>query len=183
MAVGSDNAQSSSSPRRRRSARRTCPNEQAPPDRLDIDVTIKGGKVDPTNAQLEAKTNEPIVIRVNSDVADELHVHSTPDHTFKIEPRKAQQFQFAVDVPGKVDIELHQLNKTIATGPSAAVTDRPAAVLAHGLGGSTDLPIPYTYALIGAAWALTFTFAVVAFAWRKPRFDPAKDGPRRCRSG
>jgi hypothetical protein len=56
------------------------------------------------------------------------------------------------------------------------VSDRPAAVLAHGLGGSTDLPIPYAYALIGAAWALTFTFAVVAFAWKKPRFDPAKDG-------
>ncbi|HEX2283455.1 MAG TPA: hypothetical protein VHI10_01305 [Mycobacterium sp.] len=51
-----------------------------------------------------------------------------------------------------------------------------AAVLAHGLGGSTDLPIPFTYALIGAAWALTFTFAIVAFAWRRPRFDPAKPG-------
>jgi len=60
--------------------------------------------------------------------------------------------------------------------------DRPAAVLAHGLGGSTDLPIPYTYALIGAAWALTFTFALVAFAWRRPRFDPESPGrplPRR----
>jgi hypothetical protein len=55
-------------------------------------------------------------------------------------------------------------------------TDRSAAVLAHGLGGSTDLPIPYTYALIGAAWALTFTFALVAFAWRRPRFDPGKPG-------
>ncbi|MGH3678158.1 MAG: hypothetical protein ACRDU5_20970 [Mycobacterium sp.] len=56
------------------------------------------------------------------------------------------------------------------------MTDRPARVLAHGLGGSTDLPIPYTYAVIGAAWALTFTFAVVAFAWRQPRFDPDKAG-------
>lgn len=50
------------------------------------------------------------------------------------------------------------------------------AVLAHGLGGSTDLPIPYSYALIGAAWALTLTFAVVAFAWRTPRFDPDRPG-------
>ena len=50
------------------------------------------------------------------------------------------------------------------------------AVLAHGLGGSSDLPIPLTYALIGAAWALTFTFAVVALAWRKPRFDPQAPG-------
>jgi hypothetical protein len=54
--------------------------------------------------------------------------------------------------------------------------DPPVDVLAHGLGGSTDLPIPYTYALIGAAWALTFTFAVVALAWRRPRFDPDKPG-------
>ena len=59
--------------------------------------------------------NEPIVVKVNSDVADELHVHSTPDHTFKVEAKPAQQFQFTVDVPGNVDIELHQLNKTIAT--------------------------------------------------------------------
>ena len=49
-------------------------------------------------------------------------------------------------------------------------------VLAHGLGGSTDLPIPYTYALLGAAWALTATFAVVALAWRKPRFDETRPG-------
>lgn len=49
-------------------------------------------------------------------------------------------------------------------------------ILAHGLGGSTDLPIPYTYALLGAAWALTATFAVVALAWRKPRFDETRPG-------
>ena len=54
--------------------------------------------------------------------------------------------------------------------------DRSTAVLAHGLGGSSDLPIPYTYALIGAAWALTFTFAVVALAWKKPRFDTERPG-------
>jgi hypothetical protein len=49
-------------------------------------------------------------------------------------------------------------------------------VLAHGLGGSGDLPVPYMYAMVGAAWALTFTFALVAFAWRRPRFDPGKPG-------
>jgi hypothetical protein len=52
------------------------------------------------------------------------------------------------------------------------VTD--AVVLAHGLGGSSDLPVPYAYSVIGAAWALTITFALVAFAWRRPRFDPLK---------
>jgi hypothetical protein len=90
--------------------------QQAPPPRLVIDVTIKGGEVNPTNAQFDSKAKEPIVVRVNSDVADELHVHSNPEHTFNVEAKDGpQSFQFTVDVPGKVDIELHHLNKTVAT--------------------------------------------------------------------
>lgn len=49
-------------------------------------------------------------------------------------------------------------------------------VLAHGVGGSTDLPVPLSFALIGGVWALIVTFAVVAVAWRTPRFDPGKPG-------
>jgi len=90
-------------------------NEQAPPARLVIDVTIKDGNVTPTNAQLQSGVNEQIVVRVNSDAADELHVHSTPEHSFNIEAKPMQSFQFTVGVPGKVDVELHKLNKTIAT--------------------------------------------------------------------
>lgn len=90
-------------------------NQQQVPTRLLIDVTIKGGEVTPTNQPLKGKVGEPIVVRVNSDAADELHVHSNPEHSFKIEPRSGQQFQFTVDVPGTVDIELHQLNRTIAS--------------------------------------------------------------------
>jgi sporulation-control protein spo0M len=90
-------------------------NQQSPPQQLGIDVTIKGGQVTPTNAQLQAKVNEPIVVRVDSDVADELHVHSVPDHTFNIEPKAGQSFQFTVTVPGQVEVELHHLDKTIAT--------------------------------------------------------------------
>jgi hypothetical protein len=91
------------------------PNDQAPPPRLVVDVTIKDGKVTPPNEQLQAGVKEQIVFRVNSDAADELHVHSTPDHNFKVEARPMQSFQFTVDVPGKVDVELHKLNQTIAT--------------------------------------------------------------------
>jgi sporulation-control protein spo0M len=90
-------------------------NEQAPPTRLEIEVTIKGGTVTPTNEQLQAAVSEQIIIRVNSDVADELHVHSNPEHTFKVEAKPAQTFQFTVEVPGQVAVELHQLKKTIAT--------------------------------------------------------------------
>lgn len=58
---------------------------------------------------------DPIVVRVNSDAADQLHVHSNPEHTFTIEPKSGQSFQFTVTVPGKVDVELHELNRTIAS--------------------------------------------------------------------
>ncbi|MBX7448671.1 hypothetical protein GR927_11795 [Mycolicibacterium sp. 3033] len=88
---------------------------QNPPQRLVLDVTIKGGRVTPTNEQLQAKVNQPIVIEVDSDAVDELHVHSTPEHSFPIAVGPGQSFQFSADVPGRVDIELHDLNKTIAT--------------------------------------------------------------------
>nr|WP_253867746.1 hypothetical protein [Mycobacterium sp. GA-1285] len=91
------------------------PAQQRPSDRLTIDITIEGGKVDPTNAQVRGKVGEPIVLRVNSDAADALHVHSVPEHTFKVAPKPGQQFQFTVDVPGNVEIELHELNRVVAT--------------------------------------------------------------------
>lgn len=90
-------------------------NPQAPPARVYIDVTIAGGTATPINQQVQAKLSQPIIVRVNSDVPDQLHVHSNPEHTFDIKAEKDQQFQFTVDVPGKVDVELHHLDKTVAT--------------------------------------------------------------------
>lgn len=89
--------------------------QQSPPERVVIDVTIAGGNVTPTNQQVQAKVKQPIIVRVNSDAGDQLHVHSNPEHTFDIKPENGQAFQFTVDVPGKVDVELHHLNKTVAT--------------------------------------------------------------------
>ncbi|MGA8210930.1 MAG: hypothetical protein WB441_11780 [Nocardioidaceae bacterium] len=49
-------------------------------------------------------------------------------------------------------------------------------VLAHGLGGASDLPIPAIYAIAGAGGALAVSFLVLALAWRTPRFDAAHRG-------
>ena len=59
----------------------------------------------------------------------------------------------------------------------------PQALASHGFGGSTDLPIPFDYAVVGAAWALTISFAVLALAWKEPRFTEAgtEDEPPRRR--
>lgn len=43
----------------------------------------------------------------------------------------------------------------------------------HGLGGAKDLPVPASLAVVGAVAALLVSFAVLALAWREPRYDPA----------
>jgi hypothetical protein len=88
---------------------------QPPGTGLVVDITIANGQVTPNNATFAAKVSEPITLRVTSDAADELHVHSVPDHKFQITAAANQTFQFKVDVPGNVDLELHHLDRTVAT--------------------------------------------------------------------
>src|ERR1700756_5644067 len=89
--------------------------QQPPAGAATFDVTIANGQVTPTNASWQAKVGQPVSVRVTSDAADELHVHSSPDHEFEIAAAPNQVFTFTVDVPGSVEIELHKLDKTIAT--------------------------------------------------------------------
>jgi hypothetical protein len=80
-----------------------------------IDITISNGTVTPADAEFNAKVHQSITFRVTSDAADELHVHSVPDHEFEVEAKPNQTFQFSVDVPGQVEVELHKLDRTVAT--------------------------------------------------------------------
>jgi hypothetical protein len=98
---------------------RTSPSPQAtpagagaPPARPSpyvlLDLRIDKGAVTPTDANLQVMAGQPIVVRVTSDEYDELQVGSSPDLPFGINPRvqAPQVFQFTIDVPGQVDIEL-----------------------------------------------------------------------------
>jgi plastocyanin len=92
-----------------------APQSQQTPAGLIVTVTISNGAVTPANAEFEAKVGQPITFRVTSDAADELHVHSVPDHEFEVAAKPDQTFQFSVDVPGQVEVELHKLDRTVAT--------------------------------------------------------------------
>ena len=46
-------------------------------------------------------------------------------------------------------------------------------ITAHGVGGQADLPIPLSLAVGGAVAALLVSFAVLAAAWRSPRYQPS----------
>ena len=82
---------------------------------LSVDITIAHGQVTPANATLQATVHQPITLHVTSDATDELHVHSVPDHKFEVAATANQTFEFSVDVPGSVDVELHHLDRTVAT--------------------------------------------------------------------
>lgn len=57
-------------------------------------------------------------------------------------------------------------------------------LVTHGMGESAELPVPMMYAVVGASWALTLSFVVVAWAWREPRFgDEVADAPKPRRPG
>ncbi len=81
----------------------------------DVTVTIAKGQVTPTNATLQARVHQTITLNVTSDATDELHVHSVPDHQFEVAAAPNQAFRFSVNVPGNVEVELHHLDRTIAT--------------------------------------------------------------------
>lgn len=52
----------------------------------------------------------------------------------------------------------------------------PGRLLAHGVGGRGDLPIPFSAALGAAVVALLVSFAVLAWRWPAPRIDGGRAG-------
>ena len=52
----------------------------------------------------------------------------------------------------------------------------PAALLAHGVGGRQDLPIPFALAVLGAALALVVSFLILGFAWKESRYQGDDSG-------
>lgn len=51
-----------------------------------------------------------------------------------------------------------------------------AALVAHGIGGRQDLPLPLGWAVAGAAAAVVVSFVLLGVLWREPRLDAEKAG-------
>ena len=82
-------------------------------DPVVINVTIADGKVTPAGEQVEAAVGQPIEVHVDSDAADELHVHSSPEREYEIEPADDQVFTFSIDRPGQVELETHETDTVV----------------------------------------------------------------------
>jgi hypothetical protein len=49
----------------------------------------------------------------------------------------------------------------------------------HGIASRRDLPLPFSFVVIGAVLALVISFAILIFAWRQPRFERVGGRPVR----
>jgi hypothetical protein len=88
--------------------------EGTKPGPVVLDVTIIDGEVTPRGARVELKVGQPLTLSVHSDTADEVHVHTDPEQEFAVKANTSQRFTFTVDQPGKVAVEVHDLDAVIA---------------------------------------------------------------------
>ncbi len=78
-----------------------------------IDVTIEGDDVTPNGDRIEVKVDQPIEFVVKADAEGEIHVHSDPEHEFEYAEGTTTLPPFTIDKPGIVEVESHNLEKTI----------------------------------------------------------------------
>ena len=74
---------------------------------VTVEVTLRDGEVSPHGERVEVGVGQPVEFSIDSDVAGEMHVHSTPDHEIAFEPGKTTE-EITIDQPGVVEVELHE---------------------------------------------------------------------------
>jgi hypothetical protein len=83
---------------------------------VEIEIEIEHGRVTPSGERVDVRVGQPIRLVVDSDAPDEIHVHSTPEHAFRIRPgMDDKEFRFRLTQPGVVEMELHEQGDIIAT--------------------------------------------------------------------
>jgi hypothetical protein len=84
-------------------------------DVLAIEVEIEDGHTTPSGARVDAVVGETIRLEVDSDMADELHLHSNPEQSFDVEAADDQVFEFSLDTSGVYELESHGTGNQIVS--------------------------------------------------------------------
>lgn len=89
---------------------------KAQDDAVEIEVEIENGEVTPSGERVDVEVGQTVRFVVTSDAADEIHVHSTPEHTFRFRAgTRDRAFGFEVRQPGVIEAELHELGDVVVT--------------------------------------------------------------------
>ena len=76
-------------------------------DPAPVSIVVKGGKPVPGPSVVKLKRDDPVVLQVVSDAADELHVHGY-NLQLKLRPNEPATLKFAARRTGRFSIELHK---------------------------------------------------------------------------
>lgn len=79
------------------------------PDDSDAEVTLTraAGKFTPNGERIELDIGQTLAVTITSDVAGELHVHSTPEQTIAYDAGTSEH-EITIDRPGLVEVENHE---------------------------------------------------------------------------
>lgn len=88
------------------------PSPSATPNTKTIAIKIEGKDISPDGASIKVKAGQPVTLKIQSDRAGELHVHSTPEEEIAF-PAGASVIARTFDKPGVIAIEDHALDKLI----------------------------------------------------------------------
>lgn len=77
-----------------------------------LDVTFAGGKVTGVEGRVEVNKGEQLVLRVTSDIVEEIHVHGY-DLYADLVPGQTAQLAFVADLPGAYEVELHDAGRPL----------------------------------------------------------------------
>lgn len=77
-----------------------------------VEVTYAGGELTGVEPRVEVPLGEQVVLRVSSDVVEEIHVHGY-DLYVDIPAGGTGEVVFTADIPGAYEIELHAAGRPI----------------------------------------------------------------------
>ena len=77
-----------------------------------IAVAFDGDSVSPSGKRVEVAAGEPVELVVTADAPGEIHVHSSPEQELEYDAGTTT-LELTIDQPGVVDVESHDLEKTI----------------------------------------------------------------------
>ena len=103
-------ASPSASGRSRKAAPSASP---SPAAAATLDVRVAGDEVTPVAEQIDLEAGDSLLVRVRSDRAGELHVHTDPEQYVEFGSGSGEH-ELTLENPGSVDIEEHDSGALVA---------------------------------------------------------------------
>ncbi len=89
-----------------------APTEDPEEKVTEIRVKVQGGEVITASSTVEVGLGQEVILRVTSDVADEVHVHGY-DHKAEVSAGGSAVIEFTADIPGAFEVEMEEAGLTL----------------------------------------------------------------------